>query len=311
MATSIKGVACGVLAAACCGTNPLGALPLYEDGVNTSSVLVYRFTAATAILALVMMAKRISFKVTKRELGALAMLGVLFGVSSILFYQSFHYVDAGIASTILFVYPVIVALMMSVFFHEKVTMVTVASIAMALTGIALMYKGDAGATLNGTGVMFVMTSAVAYASYIIALNQSKIQMSSLKLTFYSIFFCLVTLLIYSITSPDLHLMAPPTTRSWLCGLWLGLVPSVLSLVFMAVAVHEIGATPTAVMGAVEPLTAVAIGVTVFGEAITGRIVVGIALILVAVTLIVMGKNFHVRTLRNKLSRFWKRRWTWK
>lgn len=311
MATTFKGVACGVLAAACYGTNPLGALPLYEDGVNTSSVLVYRFTAATAILALVMMAKRISFKVTRRELGALAMLGVLFGVSSILFYQSFHYVDAGIASTILFVYPVIVALMMAVFFHEKITAVTVASIAMALMGIGLMYKGDSGATLNGTGVMFVMTSAVAYASYIIALNQSKIQMSSLKLTFYSIFFCLVTLLIYSVTSPDLYLMAPPTTSAWLCGLWLGLVPSVLSLVFMAVAVHEIGATPTAVMGAVEPLTAVAIGVMVFGEAITGRIVVGIVLILVAVTLIVVGKNFHVRTLRNKLSRAWKRRWTWK
>lgn len=311
MATTFKGVACGVLAAACYGTNPLGALPLYEDGVNTSSVLVYRFTAATAILALVMMAKRISFKVTRRELGALAMLGVLFGVSSILFYQSFHYVDAGIASTILFVYPVIVALMMAVLFHEKITMVTVASIVMALTGIALMYKGDSGTALNGTGVMFVMTSAVAYASYIIALNQSKIQMSSLKLTFYSILFCLVTLLIYSVTSPELYLMAPPATRAWLCGLWLGLVPSVLSLVFMAVAVHEIGATPTAVMGAVEPITAVAIGVMVFGEAITGRIVVGIVLILVAVTLIVVGKNFHVRTLRNKLSRAWKRRWTWK
>jgi drug/metabolite transporter (DMT)-like permease len=50
---------------------------------------------------------------------------------------------------------------------------------------------------------------------------------------------------------------------------------VLSLVLMTVSVHEVGATPTAIMGALEPLTAVAIGVLVFGESLTVRLVIGI------------------------------------
>ena len=49
---------------------------------------------------------------------------------------------------------------------------------------------------------------------------------------------------------------------------LALIPTVVSLVLMTVAVHAIGSTPTAVMGALEPLTAVVIGVTIFGELFT-------------------------------------------
>ena len=72
---------------------------------------------------------------------------------------------------------------------------------------------------------------------------------------------------------------------------LALIPTVVSLVLMTVAVHAIGSTPTAVMGALEPLTAVVIGVTIFGELFTARLAAGI-LILLAVTLIVAGKSLH-------------------
>ncbi len=239
-----KGIICGILAAVCYGTNPFGALPLYEEGVNTASVLF---------------------------------LGMLFAASSITYYQSFHFMDAGIASTILFVYPVMVAVIMATFFREKVTASTVTSIILALVGIGLLYKGDAGVSLSTMGVLLVMVS-------------------SLTLTFYVLLICMLCLLAYSFTSPDLYLMLPPSPRAWFFACWLGLVPTVLSLVFMTIAVHEVGATPTAIMGALEPLTAVAIGVMVFDESLTFRLAVGIVLILSAVLLIVMGKSFHLRTI---------------
>ena len=306
-----KGIICGILAAVCYGTNPFGALPLYEKGVNTASVLFYRFFMAVLMLAIMLIVQRKDFSVTKGELKVLGSLGMLFAASSITYYQSFHFMDAGIASTILFVYPVMVAVIMATFFREKVTASTVSSIILALVGIGLLYKGDAGVSLSTMGVLLVMVSSLTYAVYIVIVNQSSIRMSSLKLTFYVLLICMLCLLAYSFTSPDLYLMLPPSPRAWFFACWLGLVPTVLSLVFMTIAVHEVGATPTAIMGALEPLTAVAIGVMVFDESLTFRLAVGIVLILSAVLLIVMGKSFHLRTITHTITTLVRKTWRWK
>lgn len=306
-----KGIICGILAAVCYGTNPLGALPLYEEGVNTSSVLFLRFSIATLILGVVMIANRKSFAVTRGELTTMASLGALMAVSSLTYYQSFRYMDAGIASTILFVYPVMVAVIMATFFREKVTATTITSIVLALAGIGLLYRGDAGISLSMTGVMLVMVSSLTYAVYIVIVNQSEIRMSIVKLTFYVLLICAMCLFAYSFTSSDLHLMLPPSPRAWFFACWLGLVPTVLSLLFMTIAVHEVGATPTAIMGALEPLTAVAIGVMMFGEAFTFRLCVGIVLILAAVLLIVAGKHFLLRTITHTITSLVRKTWRWK
>ena len=306
-----KGIICGILAAVCYGTNPFGALPLYEEGVNTSSVLFYRFSMAVLMLAVMLLVERKSFRISSIELKTLGSLGLLFAASSITYYQSFRFMDAGIASTILFVYPVMVAVIMATFFREKVTATAVTSIILALAGIGLLYRGDAGVSLSTIGVLLVMLSSLTYAIYIVVVNQSSIRMSSLKLTFYVLLICMLSLLAYSFTLPDLHLMLPPSPRAWFFACWLGLVPTVLSLVLMTIAVHEVGATPTAIMGALEPLTAVAIGVTVFGESLTFRLVVGIVLILSAVLLIVLGKNFHLRTIKHTITTLVRKTWRWK
>ena len=306
-----KGIVCGILAAVCYGTNPFGALPLYEEGVNTASVLFYRFSMAVLMLAVMLIAERKSFSVRKGELKTLASLGALFAVSSITYYQSFRFMDAGIASTILFVYPVMVAVIMATFFKESVTLSTVSAIILALLGIGLLYRGGEGATLSTMGIILVMLSSLSYAVYIVIVNQSSIRMSSLKLTFYVLLICMMCLLAYSFTSPDLHLQLPPSPRAWFYACWLGLVPTILSLVLMTIAVHEVGATPTAIMGALEPLTAVAIGVLLFGESLTPRLMTGIVYILLAVMVIVLGKNFHLRTIKHTISALVRKTWRWK
>ena len=133
------GILCAVLSAVCYGTNPFGALPLYGEGVNTATVLAHRFGLAVILLAVVMLIKRENFKVTRHEFKVLCSLGLLFAASSITYYQSFHFMDAGIASTILFVYPVMVAVIMAAFFKERVTVTTIIAIVMSLIGIGLLY----------------------------------------------------------------------------------------------------------------------------------------------------------------------------
>lgn len=306
-----KGVICGILAAVCYGTNPFGALPLYEEGVNTSSVLFYRFSMAVVMLGVMLLVERRSFRINRQELKVLGSLGILFAASCITYYESFLLMDAGIASTILFVYPVMVAGIMAMFFKERITLSTVTAILLALGGIGLLYQGDGETSLSTMGIILVVLSALCYAVYIVVVNQSSIRMSSLKLTFYVLLICMFALLAYSFTSPELYLQLPPSPRAWFYACWLGLVPTILSLVLMTIAVHEVGATPTAIMGALEPLTAVAIGVLVFGEALTVQLVIGIVLILSAVLLIVLGKNFHLRTITHTISAIVRKTWRWK
>ena len=147
MSEKSKGTLCGIVAAVSYGMNPLGALSLYRAGINTNSVLFYRYALAAVLLAALLLVQKTSLRITRREFSVLGLLGVMFAVSSLTLFMSFHYMDAGIASTLLFVYPVMVAVIMAIFFRERISLVTVLSISLALCGIALLYRGEGGAVL--------------------------------------------------------------------------------------------------------------------------------------------------------------------
>lgn len=289
LSNKVKGFAAAVLAAVFYGTNPLGTLALYADGVNSGTVLFYRYALAVAIFALWMLAKGESFRIRPGHAIRFAVLGTFFAVSSIALYMSFLYMDAGIASTLLFVYPVLTAVLMAAFFHEHVRWTDALSIGLSLAGVALLYQGDGGVKLSMTGFSLVMLSSLMYAIYIVSVNQWKTTMSLLKFTFWILVFGLLTIGVYSLMMGE-RITLLTTTRQWLCAGQLALFPTVLSLYFMTIGIKLIGSTPSAIMGALEPVTAVVIGVCVFGEHISLRMVAGILLILGAVTLIVVSKK---------------------
>lgn len=295
--TSFFGMLCGILAAVCYGTNPLGALKLYAEGMQTGSVLFYRFGMAWCIIALVMLfrslssrgERRESIRVTPREFGTLTSLGLLFIISSLTLYLSFHLMDAGVASTILFTYPVMTAVIMALFFHERAGWVTIVAIALSVVGVALLYWGDGTATLPLAGVALVLLSALSYAIYIIVMNRANLHMSSFKINFYVLFYCALGMVVYSFMAGE-HLVLPQSFTSWFYVCWLAIVPAIMALVLLVYAAKYVGSTTTAILGALEPLTAVLIGIFVFGESFTITLAIGIVLILTAVTLIVAKKK---------------------
>ena len=290
MNSKVKGTISGVVAAICYGTNPLGAKFLYADGINTNTVLAHRFGIAMIILCIIMLIKKTSFKITKREFGILASLGILFAASSMTLYSSFLHMDAGIASTLLFVYPMMVALIMTICFKEKLTWVTVSSILLAFAGIFMLNGANGKGTLNAIGVILVMLSSLTYAIYIVIINRTQIKMSSIKLTFYVLLVCVSCIIIHSFFKPETHLMLLTTPRQYGFALMLAVVPSIMALVLMTISIRDIGSTPSAILGALEPLTAVMIGIFVFKEAFTLRLAGGIVLILSGVMLIILGKK---------------------
>ena len=191
---------------------------------------------------------------------------------------------------------------MAVGFHERVTAATVFSIALACGGIGLLYKGGDGATLSLVGVLLVFLSALAYAVYIVGVNRSSLKnLSTEKLTFYSLLFGSLVYVVRLRGGADLQ--AIPSPLMWVNAVSLALFPTIVSLVTMAGAIRRIGSTPTAILGALEPVTALFFGVVVFGEQFTLRIGVGVSLILVAVTLIIAGKSIRIPTSVTHLARW--------
>lgn len=286
---TFKGFAYGAIAAASYGLNPLFALPLYADGMGADSVLFYRYAFGLVMLGVMMLVQKQSFALRRCEVLPLVIMGLLFSFSSLTLFLSYNYMDAGIASTILFVYPVLVAVLMAVFFKEKVSPITMISIALAFTGISLLYQGEGGQTLSLTGVTLVFISSLTYALYIIGVNRSVLKdMPIAKLTFYVLLFGLSVYVIRLKFCTQLDVVSQPVL--WINPVCLALFPTVISLVAMTKSIHYIGSTPAAILGALEPLTAICCGVLVFGERLTPRIILGIVLILVAVTLIILGKS---------------------
>ncbi len=282
------GALCGILAAVSYGMNPLGALPLYHAGVSTETVLLYRFGFAIPILAAFMLARGVTFALSRRAAVLTFSLGALFAASSLTFYSSFQRMDVGVVCTILFVYPVMTAAIMTLLYGERLTAKTVGAIVLALGGIAFLSLGGGSMRIDALGVGLVLVSALTYAVYIVVVNRSRVRMPVSAMTFYVLVFCFACLAGWSAFaggSAAFHL--PQNGRQLFLGVFLAVVPTLLSLLFMVVSDKRLGSTPTAILGALEPLTAVCVGIFVFGEAFTLRLGVGIVCILVAAVLILI------------------------
>ena len=297
-----KGFILGAIAAASYGMNPLFTLPLYSAGMSVDTVLFYRYSLAVIVLGIMMKFQKQSFAIKRVDVLPLCIMGLLFAFSSLFLFMSYNYMDAGIASTILFVYPVLVAIIMAVVFKEKVSPITMFSIALAFVGISMLCKSPGGQTLSLLGITFVFLSSLSYAIYIVGVNRSSLKdMPIAKLTFYVLLFGLSVYVVRLQFCTELQVI--PTPMLWINAVSLAVFPTVISLVTMTKAIHYIGSTPTAILGALEPVTALFFGVLVFGEQLTPRIILGILMVITAVTLIIGGKSLlKKRKIRVKHSR---------
>lgn len=286
MNSSLRGAACGVAAAVAYGTNPLFSLNLYAAGMDVESVLFYRFALAALVLGAAMLLSGHSLAVSRRQMLALVPAGVVFAMSSQTLYQSFLYMDAGVACSILFIYPILVAVIMTLFFHERASVLTYGCIALATAGIAMLYQGDGSGALSTVGLLLVVASSLCYALYIVGVDHSVLRtVPSARMTFWVLSSGAMVFFVLSGFGLRLH---PIQADASVIGNVIGvaLVPTIIPILFINIAIKDVGPTYSAIIGALEPVTALIIGAAVFGEHITARIALGALMILVAVTLIV-------------------------
>ncbi len=295
-----KGFIDSIVAAISYGCNPLFFLPMHKMGMGVNSVLFYRYLFAVIMYgAWLKFFKKASFKVSKKELLSLFFMGLVFAMSSITLFASFKYIPSGVACTILFIYPIIVALISSVFFKEKINKTTIFAMLITFCGIFLLNENE-GANINSKGLFLVLLSAFVYAVYIILVRNLKPvkHMKYDKLSFYVMLFALVVFIFNLKFCTQLQ-----PIYNWkilACALGLAIFPTIISIETINVAIRLIGPTLTAIIGALEPLTAIFFGVLIFNESLNLKIILGICLVIFGVFLIILkdcvnksNKNFKL------------------
>lgn len=291
-----KGYAYGLISSISYGLIPLFILPIKRANFSMDTTLFYRFFFSALIVGVYLLIKKQSFKIELKQIPVLIILGLLYGISADALFLGYDYLSAGIASTLLFVYPLIVAIIMAVFFKEKITISTIIAIVFVLTGVVLLSFKEGKFELNPIGLGIVFISALGYGLYIITVNKSKVRdIKGFTLSFYSFLFTTLyyaTKMIFfneSFILPSLELTFNFFTFAF--------VTTVISSIALIYAIKNIGSTATSILGASEPVVAVAVSVMIFGENFSLSLALGIFMIILGVTLNVVGDAYQQKRLK--------------
>lgn len=276
----------GLLSSASFGLIPLFSIPALRQGMNFESILFYRFLFATIALGGILLVGKQSFRICRKELPALLLLAFFYLVSSVFLLWGYEFMASGIATTVHFMYPVLTTLIMMVFFREKKSAWRFAAIALAVTGVSALSYGDTSGSITAIGLFIVLLSALGYALYLVTVSQVKIgKMKGFRLTFYVFLFG--TVFLFAGVGSIRGIQPIPDWHTGGNLIMLALIPTVVSNLALVRAVKSIGSTLTSVLGAMEPVTAVCVGIFMFGEPFTQYIGLGILLIITAVILIIL------------------------
>lgn len=268
----VKGYLCAFISAFTYGLIPLFMIPIKkEESFSVDATLFYRFLIASGAIVFFLFYQKERLRISFREMLIMSLLGLLYALSAEFLFLAYDYLSPGIASTIFFSYPIIVALVLILFYKEKLTLPTLLSLLLVVAGVGVLSikKGEA---LNYIGLGISLLGALVYTLYILIVNKVRIESSGVKISFYSMLFSSLYFLVKS-----LLLRESITISSWaLAGdlILFAIITTSLSLVTLVYAVRYIGSTPTAIMGAFEPIVAVLISVGLFGEQLTPSLVIG-------------------------------------
>ena len=282
------GYVAGISAGVSYGTNPLFGKALMESGVPIMVMLFFRYGIAAILLALWMLCRKETFRASRRELGLLVLLGLFFAGSSITLFCSYEFIPSGLATTLIYLYPVFVALIM-VFLRIYPSWQTWLSIVATFSGILLLSAPSGNVQIRLPGVLLAIGSALCYSFYLVIVNRSKRirKASEHKITLYSLVTGAILFAVIRSVQGGGMLEGIDSASDWANLVGLAIVPTMISMLTLAMSSRYIGPTKTAVLGVFEPLTAILIGTLLFGETLTAKMAVGIAICVAAVIFLIL------------------------
>lgn len=287
----LNGIFYAIISSASFGFSPLFSLGLLSAGLSNFDVLSYRWLIAGLVLMGYAILKKKSLRPNSfDEAWKIVLLSILRAITSVNLIIGYANISSGIATTINFMYPVIVALCMMIFFREKKSLVDICAIGASIFGVYLLASGDSIIVEGGNtrlGLICSIISAFSFAAYYIVMKQVKAdKIEVVKFTTWIMMLSALYFIICAFVFEG-HITLIKDGKSWLNIIGLGLWATMVSNITGVKAIRRIGPTQTSILGALQPVTALLLGVFFLGEHLYMRSAIGITVILIAVSIIVM------------------------
>ena len=282
------GIAFVVVSAVAFGAMAILARFAFASGVDTTTLLALRFGIASVVMLSLLRARNITLPHGSTLAVLIALGAVGYGGQAICYFTALRLAPAGLAALLLYLHPALVAVLASVFLHERLTAAKLAALVTALLGTTLTVVpaigGDAiiGASQVLTGLAFAVASAVFYAIYIVVAasigrRAEALPMSAVVITSAALLFLIVTL----IRGPQW----PQTAGGWLAVVGIALLSTVMAITLYFAGLERIGPVRASTLSTIEPLCTVILAAIVLNESVAPVQLAGGALILVAAVLI--------------------------
>ena len=287
----VAGYAAGIVTGVTYGLNPLFAMPLLNGGAPVENVLFFRYALSVLMLGCWLAFRRESFRVSSRQLVRLVILGALFTMSSLFLFEAYRFIPSGMATTVVFLYPVLVAVIM-VFLRVYPTWQVWFSIILTFVGVYILSKNDGAHVVQTKGLVIAGCSALAYAMFIVIINRSKMirKVSNTLLTFYALLVGTAVFCIKALAGGHSLMLGIDGAGAWANLVGLAVLPTIVSTATLALATRKIGAAKASVLGVFEPITAILVGALAFGEPVTANVIIGIGLTMAAVVFMIVSSS---------------------
>ena len=286
MTSVTKGIVLVIGSALIYGFTPILARITYDGGSNGVTMTFLRAVLALPIVGIILKCMNVPFSVTRRQVCDLMVsVGIGSGVTTILLYLSYAYIPVGMATTLHFIYPVVVSVACAVFFREKMSAAVLFALAISIVGVVLTAdRTSAGG--GSTGMLLAVASGFTFAYYVIRLDKSDLRtMHFFKLSFYTCVTVGIVSGAYGLATNTLSfdLTAEAWTYSWIVSL----CTSVGAVTMLQQGIRMTGATRASILSTFEPVTSVLLGALILQETLSLPKMIGGACIIASVLVITM------------------------
>lgn len=286
----IKGILYAGLSSSTFGLAPFFTMSLIMiGGYSSFEALTYRWGVASLFLITIGMIKGVSFRLTWADFKTVFCLSLFRATTSLSLVFAYQNIATGVASVVHFMYPLAVAMAMMLFFKESKSLLVMAAIVISITGAAFLVSGDVEGPQGGNtffGLICSIVSIFSYAGYIVGVQKTRaVKLPSVPLTCYVMGIGALLFAIGGFCTGGVRLETDP--HMWLYIAGLGLVATAISNISLVQGIKYAGPTLASILGAMEPITALVIGIIAFGESFTWQSGVGVTLILASVMLVVL------------------------
>ncbi len=262
------------------GLAPILAKFAYDGGVNVITITFLRAALAIPVLVVILKADRISLKITRKELVQILLLATLGGALPILLlYISYNHISAGLATTLHFVYPILIIFASSVIYREKISKTTILSAIIVTIGIFMF--ADINSAADKIGIILAILSGVLYSFYVIYMDKSGLdKMQYSKFTFYLMLFMSISVLLFGIATDSVSFAI--SSKSWAYSILISILITIFATPLFQVGVRYEGAATAGIISTVEPITTIILGAIFLGEAMQPSQYLGGALVIIGV-----------------------------